>query len=387
MRQPDDERLFGAMDQAVARLIESGVPESDAMDKLSSEMIKVLTTEGAKVADVMMETAGEVIAEERELSQAFDRKLRDLWGGAFDAFYLAGYAIAECADRFATQNYVDSQHDDVFQALRLLHERGRRVLWEVHRLLTGGFPGGAAARARTLHEIAVTAAVIGEHGRTPGSDLATRYLHHETVGLLRHVRADLALARQLGDTVSAEGLAELRRLERRVAELKRQYGREFGDPEGWAAPLVPLLPQRRHRLSTPTIADLERLADQTHMRSAYGWMSAEVHAGAMGLHLNVDPLDDSESLIGPTTVGLAAPGRLALESLRQLTWALLTLGIDDEQTSFDDLLALKVLEQFMIRYSRAADAAEMAVEEDSRMSSTAVVETAVDTAAPLDTWA
>ena len=45
--------------------------------------------------------------------------------------------------------------------------------FEVHALLSAGFPGGAYGRYRTLRELAVIAALISQYGRRPGhADLA-----------------------------------------------------------------------------------------------------------------------------------------------------------------------------------------------------------------------
>src|SRR5262249_7708806 len=71
-----------------------------------------------------------------------------------------------------------AEEDDFrFDALTMLHSRACLVASETLELMKGGYPYGAHARCRTLHELAVFAAVIGEHDQ----ELAERFLLHTTV--------------------------------------------------------------------------------------------------------------------------------------------------------------------------------------------------------------
>ena len=73
----------------------------------------------------------------------------------------------------------DEEFDPVFEALIGLYARACRVAREVHHLLSGGFPFGALARSRTLHELAVITIGIADYGRDEAhADLADRFLQH-----------------------------------------------------------------------------------------------------------------------------------------------------------------------------------------------------------------
>lgn len=74
------------------------------------------------------------------------------------------------------------KQDYLFEALTGLHARACRVAVEIHHLLAGGFPMGALARCRTLHEIAVTMMILADFGcMDEHPDLAERFLLHEDI--------------------------------------------------------------------------------------------------------------------------------------------------------------------------------------------------------------
>src|SRR5260370_35431821 len=77
--------------------------------------------------------------------------------------------------------------------IRLL-VRGCQVTDEIICLLENGFADGAMARWRTLHEIAVVAAVISQHGE----DIAERYVDHQAVWSKRALGKNKAGHKSLG---------------------------------------------------------------------------------------------------------------------------------------------------------------------------------------------
>lgn len=128
-----------------------------------------------------------------------------------------------------------------------------------------------------------------------------------------------------------------------------RHGKVIKEANGWAAPLL-------SHGRDPKFSELEELARTSHLRSDYQWMCGETHAGAYGLALNQVVYDgEAEGIIGPTAGGLDMPGRLALTSLMQLTWALLTYGNPHGLLRIKDLLSLRAIERFVARYEDRAD--------------------------------
>jgi len=101
----------------------------------------------------------------------------------------------------------------------------------VHALLAAGLPSGAYARYRTLHELAVTTAVIAEHGRTPEhADLADRYLNHTHIEHYRQAEHYQRSSSHLGWQPFSQDT--MRALKRERDHLTSRYGRAYAEPTG-----------------------------------------------------------------------------------------------------------------------------------------------------------
>jgi hypothetical protein len=238
----------------------------------------------------------------------------------------------------------------VFEALTRIHARSCRTAFEVHRLLSGGFPMGALARCRTLHELAVTAAVLNDYGRRPEYlDLAQRYLAHDAVldwsdALIFNKYAD-----QIGATsFSAEEMAIMKT---RRDDAVTHFGDDFAKPYGWAQPI---LGNQR-----PTFERLEQAANLSHLRGHYRWASHEVHADAKGARMNIyDRGNISYKASGQVNDGLAEPGHLALISLHQAT---VSVVLSTGEPTPRDLIALMTLQRLLDDAGEAFSAGESSV--------------------------
>jgi hypothetical protein len=348
-----DERIYEKAEQVAELLVAHGIPQDEAV----ARVVHAMTGQTVKSADAvvrqLLDTQEDFLEHERRLRQEFDSQLRADWGEALDAFYVAAYCMAEAGERFVVDHQEDTAviQDDVVDVLYGLLGRARRVAFEIHHLLSGGFPLGATARARTLHELAVTGLVIGEYGRRAGSaDLARRYLDHEAIARYRDAKEYQNAAAVL-NIAGVEPTLYARIEADRAATIAR-YGIEFKEPYGWAAVLT-------RNGKAPKFDQLERLANLSHFRSDYQWMCHEVHAGAMGLSLNLTVRGgEVVTIAGPTNVGFGDPGEWALRNLMTLTSVLFTEGLPDGEMGPTDLLALKTVHGLVGRFAPLAEAAE-----------------------------
>jgi hypothetical protein len=357
-RRGYDQRLYDIAADRMSHALAKGLDE-DAVMALASEAFSealdaALEKDVPRVTKKLIRTAPRMLRWHRRQQRAFERRLRKQWGKALDLYYSVAVAAQEAGATFDSTNRPAAvEHQDfVFEALTGLHARACRTAFEVHRLLSSGFPKGALSRCRTLHELAVTSIVIAEHGReTAYSDLAERFLLHEVVMGYRDVLVYQENCKTLGyEPVSDQDMAEMKRGHDSLIE---RYGQAFGKPYGWASCL-------EH--SPTTFRDLERLAELTHMRSHYRWASHEVHSDAKGSALNIDKRGGiAYRLSGMTNTGLAEPGHLALISLHQCTVYLLTRGTDS--LSPRDLLALMAMEALVGRSGEAFGAAQSSIDQ------------------------
>jgi hypothetical protein len=114
--------------------------------------------------------------------------------------------------------------------------------------------------------------------------------------------------------------AEMERLEATRKALIDRFGRDFGKPNGWAAPLFP-------GRSQFTFRDLEERSSLGHMRPWYRFTSHHNHSGPKGTTLNAIERGGTITLLtGPTNAGLSDVGHGALISLAQTTITLLVHG-------------------------------------------------------------
>ena len=220
----------------------------------------------------------------------------------------------------------------VTELLTRLHARACRVGSEVLVLLESGHAGGAHARWRTLHEIAVVALFLRDRGK----DIANAYLLHD--GIVSYRAARQAEEKKI-ETVAPH---EILRLRQRYELLVGRFGKPYAEEYGWAAAVL-----GRER---PTFADIEASSvglDAT--RPYYRLASHDVHAGPKSIYFNMGVLGRQNVLAaGPSNAGLADPGHGMAISLGQVTAALLNSHVD-----LDGVMSLTLMTDLMDEIGQA----------------------------------
>ncbi|MBI3916080.1 MAG: hypothetical protein HY322_03625 [Betaproteobacteria bacterium] len=122
----------------------------------------------------------------------FRKNLQARWGKAFDSYerFLAVAVDAGSAANSYRRSEKRGKPGALVEAIARVHARA------VLTLLASGYADGAHARWRTLHELAVVAALLSGHN----DDLAERYLRHG-----HEVVESLRAARQLNDYAARIG--------------------------------------------------------------------------------------------------------------------------------------------------------------------------------------
>ena len=352
-RRSFDEHLYEVAAERMSGALAAGVDEDVAVAMAGEVFSEALDESVPRVTEKFIRAAPRMLRWHRRHQRAFERRLRKHWGKALDLYFAVAVSAEEAGATFdSTHRPAAAERQDfVFEALTGLHARACRTAFEVHRLLSSGFPKGALSRCRTLHELAVTSIVIGEHGRKAAhSDLAERFLLHEVVMGYKDVLVYQENCKTLGyEPFNDADMAEMKRSH---DDLIQRYGGAFGKPYGWASGLDG---------PEPTFRDLEKLAELTHLRGHYRWASHEVHSDAKGSALNVYERGGiTYRLSGMTNTDLGEPGYLALISLHQCTVYLLTRGTDS--ISPRDLLALSAMQALVNRSGEALGAAQTSID-------------------------
>jgi Family of unknown function (DUF5677) len=232
------------------------------------------------------------------------------------------------------QQEQSSSNKNLVAVLVRLHARACQVGAEVLTLLREGFPDGAMARWRTLHEIAVVAMFI----RDRGDAMAERYLFHSTMESHKAMLSYQAHARRL----------RLRRLPARQVQaitrdfnaLLSRFGRPFKSDYGWASETP---------TEQPNFSEIEAKISVEHWRPYYRLASYSVHANPKGILFKMGMPHSSDLLLmGPSNYGFADPGQSTPLSLNQVSAAWGTVS-----PTLDTIVILKILDRLANEVSEA----------------------------------
>jgi Family of unknown function (DUF5677) len=315
----DDGVLSGAI-QAAQRLVRAGVDPDRAVEQVSAALRATLgdPQHHRSIVRHLEADMPRMLYEYHRLNVRFERHLRKRWGKALDLFCAIVVGSTELGDqeyRDACWEDLDENQRAVLEAVSGIHARACRTSWEVYELLQAGFPKGAQARARTLHELAVTALILSENVDEPGyADIGARFLAFDAITSSTDANEYQAHAARLNeDPLSVEMLTAIEAARqdalRRFPDMKGTYG--------WARHLP--------GVRQGTFKELERVAGLDHLRPYYSWASQEVHAGPKGVRLNtVTGPDGPVKLAGRTNFDLADPAQTALIALQQVNGAMIT---------------------------------------------------------------
>jgi len=269
------------------------------------------------------------VSNSRAIRQRFERRLWRRWRPAFDLYDLTLECALTWGAEFNTRHRPQAalDQDFVFEVLARLHARACLVASEVRALLTSGHASGANARWRTLHELAVIAFFVKQHGR----EVAERYFFHEGIETAKGAEEYQEVVGRLGyDPLTEEELSQVRR---KRTELVERFGSVFAEPYGWAEPAL----AGRAR----NFKEIERDVEMDHLRGHYRMASHGVHGQPKGSTFDLGKMGGEPiRLAGPSNVGLTDPADSALLSLYQCTVAFLTYKADPEY-----LVALGVLDR------------------------------------------
>jgi len=231
-----DEEFYDGLTVGATRAMQRGMSLEEAVELVMQAADPALNNLANSVTARLHKTRPRMLRDHRRINRRFERHLRTCWADGLDQFYavtVGGEELGRAFDEARAEQAV-AQQDWLFESLTQLHARACRTAFEVHQMLSGGYPMGALARCRTLHELAVTAAVLSENGRTPiHADIGERYLAHDAVLNWRDALEFQKHAKRLGeDPFTDDEMTEMK--SRRDAVVAR-FGAGFADSYGWAS--------------------------------------------------------------------------------------------------------------------------------------------------------
>jgi hypothetical protein len=263
--------------------------------------------------------------QEEDLS-GFRERLEDRWSKPVGALGMLLTMVREWCQEAHDRESSRKRTPEQFRRLLIrLLVRACQVTDEIICLLENGFADGAMARWRTLHEIAVVAASISQHGES----IAERYVAHQAVESKKAMDKYLACYKQLG--YKPLPLRAQKKILRNYEKVIVRYGNPFKSDYGWAAAHL--------KKDGPTFADLERAAGRDQMRSHYQMGNDNVHAGIKSMFIRLGlPKNYTALLAGRSNAGLTEPGQNAAITLTQLA-----VLVCMKEPNFDDLVVGQIM--------------------------------------------
>jgi hypothetical protein len=272
----------------------------------------------------------------------FEKRLAQRWQKPLDLYQLILLASLETGNELAAQygQQERAEQDSTFQVLVLLQVRACYTASAIQTLLRSGHADAADAHWRTLHELAVAAYLIKEHG----ASLAERYQDFEYVEVWRNARAYQGVQGRLrkgaGGGYEPIPQEDFEQLRQKVDELRQKYGARYVEDDwGWAANLL-------SGSKKASFDAVERLVGLDHLRPFYRLGSLSAHATARSLALSVAERGPNRVLrAGPSNAGLATAGQGALISLNQVSVELFLHGYEqlDDPSLIVVMYALQTL--------------------------------------------
>lgn len=259
--------------------------------------------------------ASDALQENNEEIEDFKRRINNFWKEPLDLLDLLLIYSRQMGSKFNKEmsTIAEKENDYVFLALTRLHAKACLVSQEIAILMKHGYASGAHARWRSLHEIAVTASFIKEHG----NEVAERYLNYRGIEAYYSMKQYKEYAAKLHcDPLQEE---EEKNTINVKNSLIKKYGESFGNLYGWASEEL--------NKERPKFTDIEKAVGFEHMRPYYKMASNAVHSESNGTFFNIGlSQSDKEKILlaGPSDSGLADPGSGTAVSLNLINTILIT---------------------------------------------------------------
>lgn len=299
-------------------MLSSAVEEIPGIENLSDKELEEIyrkvieNTHAELVSDTirtLKKNARKMLKERRRIDNGFERRNYSRWKNSIDHFEMLIVVASELGEANARELHQWSKDEEshVFSAITQLHAKAILVSNEVLCLLLGGFPDGALARWRTLHELNVIAAYIEKHGDI----IAKNYL----ASFYFNARRAANQLNEYSDRANLERFTqeELRDFDQVCDEVSKEIGRNIKSEFDWAN-----LEKSKRKL---TLFDLEKDVGMDHWRPRYRWASQHNHGGHRPYDkmLGLKESEQEVALIGKSNSGFVDPLQMASMSLAHIT--------------------------------------------------------------------
>lgn len=263
----------------------------------------------------------------RQEMAAFEARLQTWpWQSALEGLDMMRIAATESADAHYRRHRldVDREDDHRWEALLRLHRRAFMIAAEAAALLRTGFPTGAHARWRSLHEVSLVAFLL----MGGDEDLAERYLRHQAIQSADGLRLILDQGARYPDEVpSRRTQGEVRAEAQRLTD---RYGKTYANRYGWAS--------KHLDKRDPSLKDIATRVSMGHWTPYVRMADYAVHALSKSMHWDLGEPEPDLPRVGATNYGLEDAGQATGYALGAATVPFLLCRVD-----LDSLVASRTL--------------------------------------------
>jgi hypothetical protein len=136
-----DASIFQMLLDGGEALAKAGVSVDDAAQSISGALESGLAAVTPEIVAQLIKATPDMVAAHRRENRAYERRLRRHWGAALDRFYSVAVAAEEAAATIDVKRSAQVEGENFqFEALTGIMARACRTAFEVHHLLSGGFP-------------------------------------------------------------------------------------------------------------------------------------------------------------------------------------------------------------------------------------------------------
>jgi len=303
------------LEQALGSLeLPKGLTE-EQLDQLIGEVSDEWMQSMSKdLYDELMGRAGEMLSEDRRDISAFERRNRRRWKKPVDLLRVMVRIVEETISTSFAEADIGEDDRHSFDALNRLCVRSLVVTREVICLVEGGFADGALGRWRSLHEIAVSAAFIAQHGESTAERFIAGFSFASRKAMLQ---LNNYAARANLDPFS---VAEVQAAAEDCEEIEVRLGKGLGDDYGWARQALGFELNRK-----PHLLHLEEDTGLDHWRPRYRWASQNVHSNYAPPMASLGMAESKTEvhLVGQSNSGMVDPLQMCAVSLLIATTAFL----------------------------------------------------------------
>lgn len=295
-------------------------PADEDLNKLLKTATDELIPEiSKKVVENLKSNIKEVLDNKRYSSKEVEMYLYEKWKEPLDLLECLIKVSFDSGERHANkQDKVTEETDFKLDALVQIHARALHISNEILVLLKAGYPDGANARWRSLHELAVTSAFLKKNN----NEVSKRYLEYRTINVFKDAQEYQKYYKKLGYPPMKTSDFEI--IKNKKERLCTKYGDNFDKKFGWIPP---------HIFKVRNFKDFEmKVGDMDAWRPFYSSSSASIHANPSGFH-RLGLKDDQQYkvlLTGPSDRGLDNPLQTTAISLMHISNSLLSLRPDFE---------------------------------------------------------